>query len=162
MTPDPHRDPMLDLLAETWQRHDPVPPGVLERALATARATAEPDDLDAELELLLLVERSAELAGTRAGGDTITLRFEGDEMQLLLRVTPTGPDSCRVDGWLTPAEGVSVVAVQDGEEVPAQGEQPGRFEFPTLRRGRTRLVVGPTTSPPTNPARMLGTRPFDL
>ena len=154
------RDPLLDRLAETWGRHDPVPTGVVERALATVHAAAGPDDLDVELELLLLVERSEELAGTRAGAGSITLRFSGDEMQLLLRVTPTGADTCRVDGWLTPDDGVTVTAVQDGHEVAALVESPGRFEFPFLRRGLTRLVVGPATQAP--PARVLGTRPFDL
>ena len=158
--PDPARDPLLDRLAETWLRHDPVPPGVVDRALATVQAATGPDDLDVELELLLLVERTEELAGTRAGGESITLRFAGDEMQLLLRVTPTGAGTCRVDGWLTPKDGVTVTAVQDGREVAALVESPGRFEFPTLRRGLTRLVVGSVAPDP--PARVLGTRPFDL
>lgn len=161
-SPRDQRDPLLDRLAETWHRHDPVPSGVVDRALATVHAAAGPDDLDVELELLLLVERSDELVGTRAAGDTITLRFSGDEVQLLLRVTPTGPDSCRVDGWLTPDDGVTVTAVQDGSEVPAVVERPGRFEFPTLRRGTTRLVVEPVDPTPTASARALGTRPFDL
>lgn len=174
MTADnPDRDPLLDRLAQTWSRHDPPPEGLVERALAAARAELapdEPDPLDLELELLVLLDRSAELAGTRAGAGPVTLQFagrlEGDaELQLLVRVTPLSADECRVDGWVTPDTGVTVVAVQGRRRTEAVVSGPGRFEFARLGRGETRLVVStgpdPQAAGPPVPG-LLGTHPFDL
>lgn len=165
----PDRDPLLDRLAEAWTAHDPPPTGLVERVLHTVHTGLEPtgldelDGLDLELELLVLLERSEELAGTRAGGAALTLQLAaGDDLQLLLRVTPIGADQCRVDGWLTPDTGFTVTAVQGRRHTEAVLAAPGRFEFPTLRRGATRLVVAAVPPAGTAEGRLLGTTPFDL
>jgi hypothetical protein len=155
----PERDPLLDQLAAVWETRDPVPSGLVERSLRTVHEALEADDLDLELELLVLLDRSEELVGTRAAAGPVTLQFAGDELQLLLRVTPVGAGRCRVDAWLTPEAGWSVTAVQGRRHTPAVVAAPGRFEFPDLARGTTRLVVAATEP---SAARLLGTSPFDL
>ena len=156
----PERDPLLDELAAAWELHDPAPDGLAERSLRSVHAALEADDLDLELELLVLLERSTELAGTRAGTGPVTLQFAADELQLLLRVTPVDAGRCRVDAWLTPEAGWSVTAVQGRRHTPAVVSAPGRFEFPDLARGATRLVV--TATGTDTDVRLLGTSPFDL
>ena len=166
----PERDPLLDELAAVWEARDPAPSGLVERSLRTVHDAFGADDLDLELELLVLLDRSAELAGTRAGAGPVTLQFagrlEGDaELQLLVRVTPLSADECRVDGWVTPDTGVTVVAVQGQRRTEAVVSGPGRFEFARLGRGETRLVVStgpdPQAAGPPVPG-LLGTHPFDL
>ncbi len=155
----PERDPLLDRLAVAWETHDPAPPGLVSRSLQAVQDALDADDLALELELLVLLDRSDELVGTRAGAGAVTLQFSADELQLLLRVTPAGVGRCRVDAWLTPEDGWSVTAVQGRRHTPAVVAAPGRFEFPDLARGTTRLVVA-ATGPAA--ARLLGTSPFDL
>lgn len=154
----PERDPLLDELAAAYELHDPVPEDLVERALRSVHADLDAADLDLELELLVLLERSTELVGTRATTGPVTLQFAADELQLLLRVTPAASGRCRVDAWLTPEDGWSVTAVQGRRHTPAVVAAPGRFEFPDLARGATRLVVTATGAD----VRLLGTSPFDL
>jgi hypothetical protein len=58
-------------LAAMWEERDPVPADLADRVL-TAIAM---DDLDAEYEILHLVERSTELAGTRGADAPVTVTF---------------------------------------------------------------------------------------
>src|SRR4249919_4119051 len=92
-----------DLLAGVrthWESTDPVPTGMVAR-LQTAAALAA-SDTDLDMELMLLVERTEELAGARGASTTAyTLRFAHDGVDLLLRVSSDGTAS-RLDGWVVP------------------------------------------------------------
>lgn len=154
------RDPLLDQLAATWARHDPVPPSLADRALAVAHAEAAADPFDAEYELLVLTSGSDQLAGTRAAGGSVTLQFDGDELQVLVRVSPLSDSECRIDGWVTPSDDLAVTAVQGERRTDAVTTAPGRFEFPALRREPTRLLV--SSGPAATESARFGTEPFDL
>ncbi|MGL5825705.1 MAG: hypothetical protein ACRCYU_12980 [Nocardioides sp.] len=133
------RHTLVDSLARMWERIDPVPAGLVERALVSLAV----DELDLEYELLSLTERGAGLTGARGG--TLTFTFDSAEVSLVLRVSSTGPDTCRVDGWITPARPMTVTAAQAGVSVEATIVDGGRFEFPELRSGATRFLVHPDT-----------------
>ena len=66
---------------------DPVPKGLVARMQAVVAA----EDVDFDYELLVLIERSRELAGAR-GGSAYTLQFaHGDVALLVPRPPPSNP-----------------------------------------------------------------------
>ena len=75
MTPDD----LLDHLERVWSSRDPVPAGLVERMQALVAAELELRDTDLDYELLLLIERTNELAGVR-GGEAYTLQFSGENL----------------------------------------------------------------------------------
>ncbi len=123
-------------LAQMWRRRDPMPDSLVAKALA-AIGTA---NLDADYELLHLVERSHELAGTRSGvGDTRTIAFSGGAFSLLLRVSELTDRSCRVDGWVSPPQAMTVKVTQQARSFQALVDTLGRFEISPLPTGLTRF-----------------------
>jgi hypothetical protein len=72
-----------------WESHDPVPDDMVARLQAAAAlAASDLYDVGFDIELMLLVERTEELAGTRGGSATAyTLRFAHEGVDLLLRVS---------------------------------------------------------------------------
>jgi hypothetical protein len=132
------RDTTFDDLAAMWERRDPMPPGLIDKVLV-AIAT---ENLDAEYELLHLVERSRELQGVRGGaGEAMTIVFSGGAFSLLLRVTELTDKFCRVDGWVTPAQAMSVTITQQSRKFAAAVDALGRFEIPQLPTGLTRFFL---------------------
>ena len=161
MTESPARDPLFDRLADTWSRHDPVPPSLADRMVGVARAELEVDPFDMEYELLVLTSGSNQLVGTRATTTgPVTLQFDADELQLLVRVRQLSDDECRIDGWVTPASELAVTAIQGDRRTEAVVTAPGRFEFTSLGREPTRLILS-TRSTDADSTRF-GTAAFDL
>jgi hypothetical protein len=161
MTESPARDPLFDRLAETWARHDPVPPSLADRMVGVVRAELEADPFDVEYELLVLTSGSDQLVGTRTTTTgPVTLQFDADELQLLVRVRQLSDAECRIDGWVTPASELTVTAVQGDRRIEAIVTAPGRFEFTSLGREPTRLILS-TTSTDADSTRF-GTAAFDL
>ena len=171
------RDEIFDHLETMWSDRDPVPEGLVERmqALVAAEVTMALTDLD--YELMMLIERSAELAGTRGGADTgvgtaYTLRFGTGDLDLLVRAggrnaADQGTGTTRLDGWVVPPVALTVRASRlagtatDGEpeqsfetEVDAQG----RFELTDLPAGLYRLWLTPADPD----AKPFGTPAFEI
>lgn len=138
------RDHLLDSLAELWERVDPAPAQLVDRILVALAV----DDLDLQYELLSLTSRLVGLAGTRSEDEAITFTFDSADLSMVLRVSSTGGDTCRVDGWITPARDLTVTATQAGVAVQAHVLDQGRFEFPELRSGATRFLLHPEASTP--------------
>ena len=135
-----------DLLAGIrahWESRDPVPDGMMAR-LQTAAALAA-SDIDLDTELMLLVERTEELAGARGASATAyTLRFAHDGVDLLLRISTDGA-APRIDGWVVPPEPMTIRALP-GEEPAihdAVVSESGRFELTDLPVGLMRLRLEP-------------------
>ena len=161
MNESPSRDPLLDRLAETWTRHDPAPPTLVDRMLRTVHAELESDPLDLEYELLVLTSSSDQLVGARTTvTGLVTLQFDADEFQLLVRVRRLSDTECRVDGWVTPAGELVVTAIQGRRRTQAVVTAPGRFEFPGLGREETRLIL--STSGDERDGTRFATSAFDL
>ncbi len=122
-------------LATMWERHDPMPEGLVEKVLVAIAL----ENLDADYELLSLVERSRELEGVRGAGDAFTITFSRGPFTLLLRVSGRGSSHRRVDGWVSPAQPMSVTVTQQGKSWEAAIDSLGRFEVPKLPAGLTRF-----------------------
>jgi hypothetical protein len=132
------RDSTFDDLAAMWERRDPMPPGLIDKVLV-AIAT---ENLDAEYELLHLVERSRDLQGVRGGSsEAMTIAFSGGAFSLLLRVTELTDKLCRIDGWVTPPQAMSVKVTQQSRNFAAVVDALGRFEIPQLPTGLTRFFL---------------------
>jgi len=126
------------LLRTMWELHDPMPADLVDKVLV-AIAT---EDLDAEYELLHLMERAHELVGTRGAGDAYTVTFSRGEFSLLLRVGTRhegDTERRRVDGWVTPPRPMTVKAAQAEHSWEATADASGRFEFADLPGGLTRF-----------------------
>ena len=143
-------DPNLqdDLLLSDVRRAaaalDPVPDGMVERMVAVTRDIAHADP-DLELQLMLVVERFAELVGTRGGARSYTMRFGGEGVDLLVRVGVSEEEGrARLDGWLVPASSSPVQVREvggEGRTYDGVSESSGRFEFPDLPTGFYRVSL---------------------
>ncbi|MGH3471247.1 MAG: hypothetical protein ACRDPG_04260 [Nocardioidaceae bacterium] len=149
-------------LADMWDRHDPMPDGLVEKVLVAI----ETEDLDAEYELLHMIDRSHELAGARGVGDAMTIAFSGGAVSLLLRVSQIGKKACRVDGWVSPAQPMKVSVTQKTRTWDALVDGMGRFELPKLPTGLTRFWLfaddAEGTASPSDAERLFATPTFDL
>lgn len=146
-------------LAAMWTARDPMPTNLVEQVLV-ALAT---DDLDAEYELLHLVQRTDQLAGARGGSAALTISFTGETFGLLLRVSGTAGDTRRVDGWVTPAREMRVTVKQKGRTWEADVDARGRFELDELPAGLSRFwLVGHPTTQPSAERELFATPTFEL
>jgi hypothetical protein len=143
---DPHLldDQLLDAVRRASTAHDPVPPGLVERMVALTRDIADSDP-DLELQLMLVVERFAELVGTRGGARSYTLRFGGQGIDLLVRVGVSEEEGrARLDGWVVPAASGAVQIHEvggRGRRFDGMAADSGRFEFPDLPTGFYRVCL---------------------
>lgn len=155
------REDLLRVVRDVYADADPVPEGLVVRMQAAAAAAVEEAGLGFDLELMLLVESSAELVGTRSsdvrrsgepdGTSAYTLRFVHGEVDVLIRIAHdadrTGGGTSRIDGWVVPPEPMTVRAV--GDHLGSQGVvlgDTGRFELTGLPAGLVRLRFEPHES----------------
>jgi hypothetical protein len=139
-------DDLLAGIRSYWETHDPVPDGMVARLQTTAAlAASDLYDVGLDIELMMLVERTEELTGTRGTSTTAyTLRFAHDGVDLLLRVSNDGAAS-RIDGWVVPPSPVTVRVLRDDrEDAVLEVGDTGRFELPDLTPGLLRLRLEPT------------------
>jgi hypothetical protein len=146
-------DDLLAGVRSYWESHDAVPTGMVARLQTTAALAASDTDLD--MELMMLVERTAELAGARGASTTAyTLRFAHDGVDLLLRISTDGAVP-RIDGWVVPPEQITVTVLRDEDTLSTvEVGDTGRFELPDLTPGMLRLRLEPAdgTTPFVTPA----------
>ena len=137
-------DRLLDAVRRASETCDPIPVGLVERMVTVTRDLAH-EDPDLELELMLVMERFAELVGTRGGARSYTLRFGGDGVDLLVRVGVAEEEGrARLDGWLVPAASAPVQIHEvggQGRTYEGVAEASGRFEFPDLPTGFYRMSL---------------------
>jgi len=135
-------------LAAMWQAHDPAPPGLAERALVAI----EMEDLDAEYELLHVVEHSRTLAGTRGDSpETLTIVFSGNDCSVMMRISPLDGDGRRVDGWVSPPRPVQVSLKQQDGTFRSTSDAKGRFEIARMPHGLARAILSALPGPDGTP-----------
>jgi hypothetical protein len=140
------RDPLFSEIEALWRAVDPAPEGLVNRMQVMAAAEAALAAIDFEYELMLLVERSSQLAGVRSAAQTYTLRFSAHGGELLVRVSDVQGGRARVDGWIVPPIELEVrmVALSENEaEYSAVVDEHGRFEMVELPTGIYRLWLHP-------------------
>jgi hypothetical protein len=139
------RDHLLAIVRRVWEERDPVPAGLVRRMQGAADLAEFETGLALDLELMTLADRSYELNGAR-GTAAYTLRFVHEDVNLLLRIAADG-DHSRVDGWIVPAEPMTVRAILDEPETRAAVvNDGGRFEITGLPLGLMRLRLEPHDS----------------
>ncbi|AKU14837.1 hypothetical protein [Luteipulveratus mongoliensis] len=125
-------------LATMWSAHDPMPDRLVDKVLVSVAM----EDMDAEYELLHLVERSRELVGTRRDNDeTLTIVFSGSTCSLMMRVSSLDASMRRVDGWVSPPRCVRVTVKHQDSEVSTESDSKGRFEIDRVHGGLCRMIV---------------------
>jgi hypothetical protein len=143
---DPHLldEQLLDDVRRACDVSDPVPAGMVDRMVAVTRDVADHDP-DLELQLMLVVERFAELVGTRGGARSYTLRFGGEGVDLLVRVGVSEEEGrARLDGWIVPAASGPVAIHEvggEGRTFEGTAADTGKFEFPDLPTGFYRVSL---------------------
>jgi hypothetical protein len=140
--PDLTDDELLAGVRTYWEARDAVPAGMVARLQTSAALAASDTDLD--MELMLLVERTEELAGARGASTTAyTLRFAHDGVDLLLRISTDGT-APRIDGWVVPPSPITVTVLRDEDALSTlEVGDTGRFELPDLTPGMLRLRLEP-------------------
>lgn len=137
-------DQLLDAVRRACELHDPVPPGLVERMVTVTRDIAH-EDPDLELELMLVMDRFAELVGTRGGARSYTLRFGGEGVDMLVRVSVADEEGrARLDGWLVPPVAAPIEVREvggGGRSFDGRADASGRFEFPDLVSGLYRMSL---------------------
>jgi hypothetical protein len=147
---DLSREGLLKIVRQVWEERDPMPEGLVERMQAVTQTEAILADTDLDYELLVLVERSAELAGAR-GTAAYTLRFAHGQTEVLLRAVGNESGGARLDGWIAPAVAMRVRANEvtdhgEGRSWETETDGHGRFEFADLPTGLFRLWLTPMDS----------------
>lgn len=139
--PEGARDPLLDAVREAWSTWDPAPDDLADTVLIAIAM----DDLDAEYELLTLVNRHDQFAGTRSEltDERVLIEFRSKDLSVLVRVSRENTGLHRIDGWVTPASGGTVRILQDDDSTTIPLDSNGRFDVPTVKQGLTRLIVQP-------------------
>jgi hypothetical protein len=153
------REVLLGVVRQAWNALDPVPDGLVEKMQALVAS----EDSDLDYELLVLVERSRQLAGTRGGSPAYTLHFAYGDVALLVRAAAAeeGTTGARLDGWLAPAVPMTVRASRvdaAGGDWDVEADHRGRFEFKNLPSGLFRLWLTPRDAG----ARPFGTPAFEI
>ena len=165
-TPEPAAEPTFEQLRAMWEAHDPAPAGLAERMRAVVAQEVALADAELEYELMLLLERTSDLAGTRGGstGTAYTLRFGNDHVDLLVRASREG-ESSRLDGWVVPpGPGVARVTEVGGREQvhEAEVDEHGRFELRDLPSGLYRIWLEPRQDLDQPDARPFATPAFEI
>ncbi len=143
--PDHNDDDLLAGVRTYWESRDAAPPGMVARLQAAAAlAASDLYDVGLDMELMLLVERTEELAGARGTSTTAyTLRFAHDGVDLLLRISTDGT-APRIDGWVVPPSPITVTVLRDEDALATlEVGDTGRFELPDLTPGMLRLRLEP-------------------
>ena len=135
-------DELLAGVRTYCEARDAVPEGMVARLQTSAALAASDTDLD--MELMLLVERTEELAGARGASTTAyTLRFAHDGVDLLLRISTDGT-APRIDGWVVPPSPITVTVLRDDDTLDTlEVGDTGRFELSELTPGMLRLRLEP-------------------
>lgn len=132
-------DALLRELAGVMSAVDPVPPGLVERvkfALALEELHAEVAEI-VRTPVDPVAVRTAQTV--EASVETITFTAEGLRVMVAVWRDEVG-GGVRIDGWVSPAGVVEVVAHQETGDLTVTSDETGRFVLVGLAHGHLQLV----------------------
>jgi hypothetical protein len=127
---------VLKRVAGLYSTTDPVPDDLVDRI----QFALSLDALNAELAELQQLP-VAELASRGDPAEVKSLTFTSDSLTTMVTISPSGPDSVRIDGWVAPGAGALVELRQVNASLDAEADADGRFVFDNVPHGLSRFVV---------------------
>ena len=130
----------VDLLAtvrELFSVADPMPPDLTERI----RFMFALRQLNAEVARVVRADEA--VLAVRGTEESRTITFDSDSLTIMIRIDSNGGESVRVDGWLAPPQSRRVEMRMTDASLDVMADGAGRFAFPNVPRGSTRVVVHP-------------------
>ena len=130
---------LLGRLGAVFDRHDPVPSGLvgrLEFALTL-------DALETEVATFLQVDLAP--SGTRAA-DTEAVRtvtFTSETLDTMVTLTDAPDGTVRVDGWIAPGAAMLVELLLDGARLEVHADEDGRFVLEAVPKGLVKFALHP-------------------
>lgn len=116
---------------------DPVPPSLADEVLLAISM----EDFDVEYQLLALVEKTRELTGARQISDALTVAFAAHGRSLMMRISPLADGRRRVDGWIGPANQVTIKLSRPTGAIECLTDETGRFELASVAAGPARVMI---------------------
>ena len=139
---------LLEQLNALWDRHDPVPAGLVER-LEFALTL---DALETEVATLMQVDLAP--SGSRAG-DTEAVRtvtFTSETLDTMVTLTDAPDGTVRVDGWIAPGSSMRVEILLEGSRLEVESDEDGRFVCESVPKGLAKFALHPAGRTVLSPA----------
>ena len=130
---------LLDRLGRAVRATDPVPESLVERSLFAMTLAG----LEAEvMELQQITAPAGSVRGDAAPLEARTITFTHERLTVMIALSVDDDGAhVRVDGWVAPADTLTVELRQPGGERTTDADDDGRFAFPAVDRGPTSLLV---------------------
>jgi hypothetical protein len=128
---------LLNSIRSYYDKHDPVPEGLVERIQFDITL----DALHTEVATLTLLDMAT--AGTRGAATEAvrTITFSSESLTTMVTLTPLDDSTVRVDGWAAPGAGVRVdVLLPDGRR-STYADEDGRFVFEGVPSGLAKFAL---------------------
>ncbi|WP_407318982.1 hypothetical protein UQW22_00975 [Isoptericola halotolerans] len=140
---------LLARVAELDDRVDPVPEGLVERS----RFAMTLAGLESEVMELMVLEAPAGTVRSDAPPlETRTITFTHERLTVMIALSPgDAPRTVRVDGWLAPAETLTIVLRRPDGDHTTTADDDGRFVLEDVPRGLASLLVEQDDVPITTP-----------
>ena len=127
---------ILDGVRELFHGADPMPASLPERI----RFSLALRDLEFEVARLCVEDGSLALAA-RGAELSRTITFDSDSLTIMIRVDSNQDGTARIDGWLAPAQSLTIELRTMAETLTTDADDGGRFAFSRVPRGSAQLVA---------------------
>jgi len=126
---------VLGELRSAYAQADPVPADLVDRV----RFALALENID--VEILRLREELDLVTGVRGEEQCRTITFDSERLTIMIRLSTSGDDGVRIDGWLAPprVHAVEVRTVSGALTSPVDDD--GRFVVEPVPRGMAQIVV---------------------
>lgn len=135
---DDEDDLLIEEIGRLFDVIDPVPSDLVERIGFTLTLA------DMEIELARLSLESRVPVGARGEERARTVTFSSESLTVMVTITPTAHQECRLDGWIAPGAPIRVELRSDRGSRDAIADVDGRFDFSEVSCGLVQLVFHPT------------------
>lgn len=126
---------LLDELRAGYQALDPVPADLVARVQFGLAL----ENID--VEILRLREELDLVASARGEEQCRTITFDSERLTIMIRLSASGEDAIRIDGWLAPPRARAVEIRTVGGPLTSAVDDDGRFVVEPVPRGMAQIVV---------------------